>query len=344
MVDLVLDYSLLHELAVSVTTLRGQIETDVSHFSGRSIVGSAGAVGPDVVGNKTLYGALSGFYAVCHKPFHDAMGKLDDLAKTLDGVAKAFFDVDADFAGKANTERLQAQTSQWQADKEAHDKYEKLKNETVTYHYYDKDGHLQTATIPLWDPNSPPPPLPGATPTSITSDSGAGQTTTHSQVDGSGKIISETSTTTTPDGLSYTETTTYTYTDTNGDGKPDLVDYSTSITHSDGTAETLAKTSHTDGSYVMTDTTSSGTSTTTVTPKAGTDGYTSVTHDAKGDTTTVDVTANSDGTGTKTVTGPDGTDTYTGNPKTDQWTKSSHTDAPPVKSNQWQPPSNFHHG
>jgi hypothetical protein len=327
--DLVLDYSLLHELAGSMRSLRAEIQTDVEAVSGRSVVGAHGEVGAAAVGNSTLFGALSGFYAVCHQPFKDSMDKLQQLADTLDGVAKAFFDVDADFAGKVNTGRLQAQISQWQAAVAAHDAYERLKDQVVTYQYYDEHGNLQTATIPLWDPNKPPPPDPGPMPTSLDGPGAGGKTSTSAQVDGNGRITSETSTVTTDNGLTYTETTTYSYIDRDGDGKPDVVDYTTSITHSDGTTETIVKSTNSDDSYVMKSTTDKGVTTTTVTPKPGTDGFTSVTTNTDGDTTTTDVTVTGNGTGTKTVTGPDGTDVYTGNPTTNQWTLSSHTDPEP---------------
>ncbi len=330
MADLVLDYGLLHDLAGSMRTLRANIQTDVDAVSGRAVVGSAGAVGSDVVGNSTLYGALSGFYAVCHSPFHDSMDKLNKLADTLDSVAKAFFDTDADFAGKVNAERVQANVAQWQSNVDAYQRYQRLKDKNVTYQYYDQNGHLETATIPLWDPQSPPPPDPGAAPTALTADVPGGTTSTNAQVNGDGQITSETSTTTTTNGLTYTETTTYTW-HTDAQGHP-YADYSTSITHSDGTTETISKQTHPDNSYVMTDTTSSGTSTTTVTPKAGTPGYASVTNSYDGTTTTVDVTAGADGTGTKTVDGPNGTDVYSGNANTDQWTLTSHTDPPPDPS------------
>lgn len=327
MADLVLDYALLHDLAGSMRSLRGQIETDVNTVSGRSVVGSHGEVGSDTVGNSALFAALSAFYSACHKPFKDSMDKLKELADLLDSVAKAFFDVDADFAGKVNTGRLQAQIGQWQARQQAWEHYQETKDRVITYQYYDENGVLQTATIPLWGPDRPPPQPPGAMPTSLPGGPD-GSTQTSAQVNDQGLITSETSTVTTPNGLTYSETTTYTYIDRDGDGTPDVVDYTTTITHSDGTSEEIVRRTNPDDSYVVTSTTGEGTTTTTVTP-AERGGYQSVTVDTEGETTTVTVTVNQDGTGTKTEVGPKGTDVYTGNPAIGQWTLESHTDPEP---------------
>ncbi|EFC80257.1 hypothetical protein [Parafrankia sp. EUN1f] len=323
MADLVLDYALLHDLAGSMRNLRGQIETDVNAVSGRSVVGSHGEVGSEAVGNSKLYAALSAFYSACHKPFKDSMDKLKELGDLLDSVAKAFFDVDADFAGKVNTGRLQAQIGQWQAEQAAWEHYEETKDKVVTFQYYDENGVLQTATIPLWGPDRPPPTKPGPMPTSLPGPDGSTQT--DAQVNEDGLITSETSTVTTPNGLSYTETTTYSYIDRDGDGKPDIVDYTTTITHSDGTTETIVRKTNPDDTYVVTSTTDDGVTTTTVIPGEN-DGYQSITIDPDGVATNITVTVNPDGTGTKTEIGPDGIDVYTGNPATGQWTLESHTD------------------
>ncbi|MCK9874580.1 hypothetical protein MXD59_02080 [Frankia sp. Ag45/Mut15] len=335
MADIVLDYGLLHELSGTLRTLRGEIETDVDHVSGRAIVSTTGEVGSDVVGDSTLFAALSAFYATCHQPFKDSMTKLADLADLLDSVAKAFFDQDADFATKVNSARLQSSIDTWQSQQNAWQHYQETKDKVVTYQYYDENGVLQTATIPLWGKDRPPPPKPGERPTSV---SGPGGTTNSSsqQVDANGKIISETSTVTTANGLSYTETTTYTYTDLNGDGKPDNVDYTTTVTHSDGTKEVITKKTGSDHGTVLTSTTDDGTTTTTVTP--GQNGaYHSVTVDPKGETTTTDVAVGTDGKGTKTVLNADGsTDTYSGDPVKDRWTLTSHED-PPVDDTYYAP-------
>ncbi|WP_163549019.1 hypothetical protein [Candidatus Frankia nodulisporulans] len=327
MADLVIDYGLLHRLAGSLHSLRGQIETDVNAVGGRSVVSTNGEVGSDAVGNPTLFAALSAFYATCHKPFQDSMQKLDDLAGLLDSVATVFSEGDSDLTTKVNAARLQASIDHWQAEENAWKQYQDSKDKVITYKYYDENGVLRTATIPLWGPDREPPKDPGAQPTSITSPDGT-TTSSSQQVDGAGRVVTETSTVHTTDGLSYSETTTYTYQDFNGDGTIDNVDYTTTVTHADGSQEVIHKATSTDHTTVVTSTTKDGTTMTTVTP--GQNGaYHSVTVDPQGDTTTTDVTVNPDGTGTKTVTGPKGTDVYTGDPNKDRWTKSSHEDPPP---------------
>jgi hypothetical protein len=328
--DLVLDYALLHDLASSMRDLKSKIKTDVDAGSKRAVVTKNGTVVSSAeVGNTTVYAALSMFFAGCNGPFKDSMDLLDKLADNFDGIAKAFFDVDADFSGKVDTERMQAQIAQWQADGKAYQHYLDIKDKSVSFQYYDENGNLQTGKIGLWDPTQAPPSPPGPMPTSIDGTGNVGNSHTAVTTDPNGNITSETTTVNSGNGLTYTETTTYTYQGTNPDGSPKYVDYSSTITHSDGTSETTTKTTNTgDGSYVIKDTTSDGTSTSTVTPKPN-GGSHDVTVDTDGNTTTTDVDISSPGSGTKTVTGPDGTDHYTGNPDTGQWTLTSHDDPPP---------------
>ncbi|GAA4958046.1 hypothetical protein [Actinoplanes utahensis] len=326
MADLVLDYALLHQLAGSMRELKAKIRTDVETGSRRAVVTSNGAVVSSAqVGNASVYAALSAFFYACHSPFKDSMELLDKLADNFDGIAKAFFDVDADFGGKVNTARLQAHIGQWQADTKAYEHYLDIKDKNVTFQYYDENGDLKTATIPLW--SGPPPPEPGAVPTEIDGTGTVGSNHTTAKLDEDGNIVSETTTVQSGDGLTYTETTDYTYVDTDGDGVPDVVDYTSTITHSDGSTETIEKKTDPDGSYVVTSKTDEGTTTSTVTPTPD-GGSHNVTVDTEGETTTTDIVVTGDGTGTKTVVGPDGTDVYTGNPKTGQWTLQSHEDPP----------------
>lgn len=326
MADLVLDYALLHDLAGSMRDLKAKVKTDVDAGSRRAIVTSSGTtLDSSQVGNSSAYAALSAFFAACHGPFQDSMDLLDKLADSFDQIAKAYFDIDADFAGKVDTGRLQARIAQWQADGQAYQHYLDIKDKAVHYQMYDEHGNLVDESIPLW--SGPPLTDPGAVPTSIDGTANVGNNHTSATVDANGQITSETTTVNSGNGLSYTETTSYTYHDTNGDGKTDVVDYTSTITHSDGSTETISKTTGTDGTYVVKDTTSDGTSTSTVTPTP--DGGThDVTVDTDGDTTTTDIVISSPGAGTKTVDGPDGTDVYTGNPDTGQWTLQSHTDPP----------------
>ena len=319
MADLVIDYALIHDLAHSVRSLRTTIDSEL-HQSGTSgIWGSAGTIPAATAGRTSAGTSLSAFYRTCHGPFQQSLDRLEQLATMLDSVAQTWFDNDANFASALSVQALQSRVAQWQGQQQAYQHYLDLKNTTISYQYYDENGQLQTASFSLWDPNAKPPDPPGAMPT--TADPTATlPRQTNATLDDKGRIVSETTTVTGPGGLSYTETTTYTY---NGDH----VDYTTTITHSDGTTETLVKTTNPDNSYVIKDTTHDGTSTTTVTPGPN-DGFSSVTTGSDGSRTTVDVVANPDGSATKTETNSKGTDVYTGNVKTGQWTLTSHTDPP----------------
>jgi phage FluMu protein gp41 len=316
--DLVLDYALLHSLAGSLRELKSKVQFDVETGSRRAVVTSEGTiVDSSQVGNSTLYGTLSAFFAACHTPFKDSMELLDELANTFDSIAKAYFDLDADVAGKVNLDRLRSSISGWQADTAAYERYLDLKDREITFTYYDKDGNLVTGSVPVW--SGDPVPKPGEPPTSIAGTGPVGSNNTTAVLDDDGNITSETTTVTSGDGLTYTETTTFTYRDTDGDGKTDVVDYTTTITHSDGMEEKIEKKTNDDGSFVVTSTTSEGTTTSTVTPTAN-GGSSQVTVDPEGQTTTTEIVMNEDGTGTKTVVGPDGTKTYHIDDKTKLWT------------------------
>jgi hypothetical protein len=310
--DIVIDYELIHKLAGNIRTLRSSIETETTSVTPRTVLGTNGKISSEDIGLSTASYSVTAFYQACFFPFTQSLDRLNTLADILDRVAKTWFDNDASFAGSVSQQALNTKLQEWASQKKAYEAYLKLKDATISYQYYDENGNLKTATIALWDPSNTAPKDPGAAPTN------ADQTT--AKVDDQGRITEETTTITGPDGLTYTETTTYTY---NGD----TVDYTTTVTHADGTTETIVKKTNSDGSYVLTDTTSEGTATTTVTPGTG-GAYSSTTVDAQGDTTTVDVVINSDGTATKTVVGPKGTDVYTGSPDVGLWTLKTHTDPP----------------
>ncbi|WBB97216.1 hypothetical protein O7621_03430 [Solwaraspora sp. WMMD937] len=318
MADLVLDYALLHSLAGSLRELKSKIEFDVETGSRRAVVTSDGTVvDSSQVGNSALYGTLSAFFSACHSPFKDSMELLDELANTFDSIAKAYFDLDADVAGKVNLDRLKASVNGWQADTAAYERYLDLKDREITFQYYDKDGNLVDGSVPLW--SGPPVPEPGDPPTSIDGTAEVGSNKTSAVLDEDGNVISETTTVTSGDGLTYTETTEFTYRDTDGDGEIDVVDYTSTVTHSDGMEEKIVKKTNDDGSFVVTSTTSEGTTTSTVTPKPD-GGSHQVTVDHEGETTTTDIVVTGPDSGTKTVVDSDGTKKYTGNPNTGEWT------------------------
>ncbi|MFI7079311.1 hypothetical protein ACIBO1_18625 [Micromonospora sp. NPDC049903] len=318
MADLVLDYALLHRLAGSMRELKSRIQFDVDTGSRRSVVTSDGSVvDSSQVGNSSLYASLSAFFYACHTPFKDSMDLLDELAGTFDGIAQAYFELDADIAGKVNLDRLRADIAGWQSDTAAYERYLDLKDRQITFQYYDEHGNLVDGSVPVW--TGDPVPEPGEVPTSKAGTSPVGSNDVVAVVDDQGRIVSETTTVDSGDGLTYTETTRFTYHDTDGDGEPDVVDFTSTIQHSDGTEETIEKKTNPDGSYVVTSTTDEGTTTSTIT-STDDGGSHQVTVDHEGETTTTDIVVTGPDTGTKTVVGPDRTEVYHGNPNTGEWT------------------------
>ena len=318
MADLQINYEKLHLLANNARTLKDHLDDVVPGLGTND--GLRGLVtGRTQIGNAALFSKLNKFHLAWDGPFKDAMSKLDELAKLLDGVATKFFDMDADFAGKASNTLAAMRNSTWESQKAAYDHYLATKDKLFTYSYYDEHGQLVTKTRPLFDYSDPSqiPKDPGARPTSSTVDG----TTTNLQYDDKGRVASETTSVSSPSGLSFSETTTYTY---SGDGR-EPNGYTTKITHSDGSTETIVRTNNADGTYKVTDTTPDGTSVTNVTPKPldgqRDTGYTSVTTDHEGKVTKTDVTNNAaPAVDTKVEDGPDGKTTYTGNADTNDWT------------------------
>jgi hypothetical protein len=327
MADLVIDYSLMIRIANSLKTLKSTIEHDVKLAGSNSIVQlqgeTASAVESSVFGNTTASDSVEAFFTACSSPFSDAVEKLGQLADTFSSVAHAFFDIDADLASRANVARMETRVSDYHSQKLQYQRYLTLKDQKITYQYWDENGNRATAEIPLWSADTPVPDNPTTPPTSLHDH---GPSTTVTTLDAQDRIVSETTTVSTADGLTYSETTTYTY---GADDDMNPKSYVSTITHSDGTTETITRNApQPDGSFTVTDQTPEGTSTTTVTPIAGSQhGTTSVTVSADGKTTTTVVDNDGDGD-TKTVVGPDGTDEFSGNADTGEWTLTHHTDPP----------------
>lgn len=327
MADLVIDYSLMIRIANSLNTLKSTIEHDMKAAGTNDIVQLQGetvsSVDSSVFGNTTASNSVEGFFFRCSTPFSDAVDKLGELANTFSSVAHAFFDIDADLASRANVARMESLVSDYHSKKLEYQRYLQLKDQKITYQYWDENGNRATAEIPLWSADTPVPENPTTPPTAL-HDQGPG--TTVAEIDAQDRIVKETTTVTTADGLTYSETTTYSY---GADDDMNPKSYVSTITHSDGTTETITRNApQPDGSFTITDQTSDGTSTTTVTPIQGQQhGTTSVTVSADGQTTTT-VVDNDGDVDSKTVVGPDGTDVFTGNNDTGNWTLTSHTDPP----------------
>lgn len=327
MADLVIDYSLMIRIANSLNTLKTTIEHDVKAAGSNDIAQLQGetvsAVESSVFGNTTASNAVESFFSRCSTPFSDAVEKLGQMATTFSSVAHAFFDIDADLAARANVARVESRVSSYHSQKLAYQRYLTLKDQKITYQYWDENGKRATTEIPLWAPGTPAPVNPTEAPTHLND---KGPDTTVTRIDAQDRIVSETTTVSTADGLKYSETTTYTY---GADDNMNPVSYVSEIQHSDGTSETITRNApQPDGSFTITDTTTEGTSTTTVTPIPGSEhGTTSVTVSADGKTTTTIVDTDSD-VDTKTVVGPEGTDEFSGNNATGKWTLTKHTDPP----------------
>ncbi|GLY29872.1 hypothetical protein [Kineosporia sp. NBRC 101731] len=383
--DLQIDYDMLHEMAADARELKGSVE-----FKVPELASGTGDEDSDsgAVGDSELTGALRRFRVAWHKPFKDSMDRLEDLALLLDGVATKFFDMDADFAQQASSLLSRQAMSTWESKKNQHDLY--LKNKDLMFTpspIYDENGALvNQAPVHLFkygdgEGETPVPEDAGDRPAGsdyFSNSNKDGDEFAHSDkaptaeeikaleeekknraltettYDKEGRVKIETSTVTSTSGLGYSETTSYDYEIPGFPDTPSKV--TTTITHSDGTTETIVTTYQANGNSTVKssfqdpkDSDNDSSSTTTVTPDVEKDadgkvvkdfGYESVTVDDDGKTTTTTVTNNDPNeiktkddyktflnTDTKVVTDEDGVRReYTGNYESDTWTQ---TGGPP---------------
>lgn len=325
MPDLNIDFGTLSLLAQDIATLRGQIDADVKRAMQSTTVplGGGGSGSSDDFGHHDVGLHVVRFYNKCHNPFADALSRLENLEKVFRNVGHAFAEFDAGVAQKANAGIQSMQYSAWAGAKDA----------------YDKAKARQAAGT--WDPKTPLPRDPGPPPSGSLAD---GTTDTTVTRNGQGQVLTETNTSKLPDGTTYTETTTYSYDGADPEHPDRPTGYTTTITHADGSADTLVWKQNGDGSSVLTNTTKDGTSTTTVTPKPRPEGApaaqhdggsTVVTVDPKGFTTTTTVTDNLPGTpDVRVVENEEGTYTYTGNADTGGWTQTEFVPTPIVETMQ----------
>jgi len=340
--DLQINYDQLHKLANDARSLKEHLDDTVPGLSS----GISGVRNrSEAIGSSKLSSSLIKFHYAWEQPFKDAMDRLKDLADLLDGVATKFFDMDSDFAAKANTSLANLVVQNWQARKDEYDLYQRTKDLKFTPSpLWDQNGNLvQGADVPLI-PWENPPADPGARPTHIDAREIWNQNNpnnpltwdgqpavTDSTYDDQGRITSQTTKNTSTEGLAYEETTTYTYEGTSE--TPATAD--TTLKHSDGATETIKTTYHPDGTFttdnVFTDPANdknNSSSTTVTTPKPDNGGYTAVSTDQDDKTTTINVTNNSgDAKDVKVVTDDDGTvRTWEGNADTDDWTQTAGPD------------------
>lgn len=258
-----------------------------SHMVGMSMYGGTfSGSGHDNL-DQSLYKFYNNFTSIAG----DAKTKLEKLAQTFRTVALQFLDNDLGLASSINYQSYQYLLSAWNSKEAAWKHYQATKNEETTFQTYDENGNLVTQHIPMWAPGSPTPTDPGAAPTSYNNltdvtnplfgfsttapgpndpkmlvagdvqkfGAGAASMTTTVHLDQSvldtntgpnppdsdhqQSPVTQSDTSVTYDGGTYTESTTYEV------AKP--YNYTTHITHADGTTETATCTADADGSNAV---------------------------------------------------------------------------------------------
>lgn len=301
MADLVINYSLLHQLAGDMRTLRSSLEADLRMAGGGRVAGDRGPADPSLVGDYDLYLALAGFFAAGVGPFNDALDALEQLGTLFGDIANAYFNADAELAGGAMDTLAGLAGQDWAWRQAEYEQY----------------------LAGNWPEGEEPPPDPGAAPGEpLLPDELADRVDTQTTYDSHGRVLTQTSTVTTPDGQTYTRTTTYDYQDVLGpDGEIEstTVDFDATVTYAGGETATMSRQTNPDGSFTVTETFDGKTRSSTVTPGEW-GGYTQRDVAEDGTVTTTTVEAHPDeGPYTKTVVGPNGTYVYSGSPSTDEW-------------------------
>ncbi|MEU9608297.1 hypothetical protein [Streptomyces sp. NPDC048057] len=307
--DIAVDYELLNEVAQKA----GSLKTQVTEARDKA---------PDLadhdIGSPVARIALRGYYLRWSSAFKRSEEKLEKLQELYDGVAKRWASWDFRLAADANKQAAAIAADHWAGQKAIYDNWQQLVRE----------GKV--------DPNDPDAPKdPGERPSTWTSTDGAGNSTTTTYTYGpDGKPQSITTTVTTASGLTSTETTTYrpdgsytskstdvygnvtesngttTTTQTGPDSKTTVNEFSSTTTGKDD-AKTTTSGSTTSVYNPLTGERNSKTTYTTTGPdEDGTvrtvTGTIEATVDREGRETTTTVEVKADGSGTRTVEGPDG--------------------------------------
>jgi len=238
-------------------------------------------------GNDRLDQSLYDFYNNFTDIASDAKTKLEKLSQTFRTVALQYLDNDLGLAASINYQSYQYLLSAWGSKEAAWKHYQATKNEETTFQTYDENGNLVTQHIPMWAPGSPTPDDPGAAPTSYNNltdvtnplfgfrdkpaspddktlvagdvqpfgshaasmttsvklDQGVLDTNTGANPpdsDHQQSPVMQSDTTVSYDGGTYTESTTHDVTN--------KFNYTSHITHADGTTETATCTANPDGS------------------------------------------------------------------------------------------------
>lgn len=257
-----------------------------SHMEGTTIYGGdfSGS------GNAHLDEKLYDFYNQFTDIAGDAKTKLGNLSQTFRTVALQFLDNDLGVAASVNYQNYQYLLNAWIGKEAAFQHYQRTKDDETTFITYDENGNPVTNHIPMWGPGSPVPQDPGAVPMTYTNtadfnnslfglnvltdgdkapfpnllsdakafDASAVSMTTTTKTMDHGVLdansgpnppdnpqnpVTQEDTTVTYDGGTYTESTTL---------YPDHpFNYTSHITHADGTTETSSCAANPDGSNAL---------------------------------------------------------------------------------------------
>jgi len=250
MADLVIDYELLYQAATQLGTLESEFSTlsslpkELFDEYGTGVVGSA----------------LALFCMGWKEPLKNAADQMKQLQSTFKGVAQAFFEADAAQTAAINAGVATSAARNYPAEFAAYQ---------VAIAEWNAFQPLSTSTAQTSNgsenPQVPKPTPPPKPVNPYTGPTGAVTTYTTGGVDPVsptlGELITSESTTYSSGGLSYSEQTTFGADKGWVNGSP-VQDTTTTITHSDGSTDTITTDLNTDGSATATDVSSTGTTTT----------------------------------------------------------------------------------
>ncbi|WP_420036482.1 hypothetical protein ACN2WE_33490 [Streptomyces sp. cg28] len=246
--DVAIDYELLRQLAADTDRLKDQLAD--SRLMGRGTFFHKEELGG-------AFAQVNHFMWQWMGPWANAQKLLESLSGTYQAASQRWFELDASFAGQANIQAAAWYHSAWDMQKKAYDDWKKLSGETILVHAWDEHGNEYLKQQRLADPNDPNAPKPpGYEPD--------GYEYIHDG-DGTDKVHNSTQTTYDSEGhLKSTDTTI----DDMGGGLTyhehtdhwDDHNYTTTVTHSDGSKTVIEVhgDTHGNGSKIVTDTDKDG--------------------------------------------------------------------------------------
>lgn len=284
--DLVIDYQILHDAAAKIDALESEIGIVTDHAQGHGLVP---ATGGNVVSTSlgAIGMALEGLYVAWAGPLRDAGTQIQQLSTTFRSIAQVYFDADATQAGAVQAgiamSDIRDYPQEYAQYEQALAAWEQL-DDPNHVPYYTADGQEHWMSVP----RPTPPPVPGTTSTGPT---GATTTVQQGGIDqydpNHGPQITSETTTYSQGGQTYSETTTFGPDQGWHDGP--VQNTTTTISHADGSQDTITTTYNMNGSATTTDVnTANGTSTTTTQTRTGWDApwQTPPTDNGNTDTTT----------------------------------------------------------